>query len=89
MVQDVIEGTPHTDDYTTEAWSEMAPALKGMQAQLKAFGPLVSATLVGRGKQNGMSWYRYRIGFEKRNVLQRFVFDGQEKLASSRTEDLR
>ena len=54
MVQDVIDGTPHTDDYTTEAWNEMAPALKSMQAQLKAFGPFVSATLVGRGKGDGM-----------------------------------
>lgn len=89
MMQDVIEGTPHINDFTAQAWSEAAPALRDMQAQLKAFGPFVSVTLVERGEKEGLRWYRYRMEFEKRTVLQRFVFDGQDKLATSETEDLR
>jgi len=89
MLQDVIDGTPHIDDFTAEAWSEAAPALRDMQAQVKAFGPFVSATLVGRGRKDGMRWYSYRMEFEKRVILQRFVFNGQDKLASSQTEDVR
>jgi hypothetical protein len=89
MLQDVIDGTPHIDDFTAEAWSEAAPALRDMQAQLKTFGPFVSATLVARGKQDALRWYCYRMEFEKRTVLQRFVFDAQDKLASSQTEDIR
>jgi hypothetical protein len=88
LLQDVIDGTPHIDDFTAEAWSEVAPALRDMQARLKAFGPFVSATLVGCGKKDAMRWYCYRMDFEKRVVLQRFVFDGQDKLASSQTEDV-
>ncbi len=88
MLQDVIDGTPHIGDYTAGGWSQTAPVLKDIQAQLRACGQFVSATLVGRARKEGMKKYYYRMEFEKRTILQCFMFDAQDKLASSRTADV-
>jgi len=89
MTQDVIDGTLHRDDFTAEQWKELAPRLEETQAEVKSFGRLVSLTPVDRGVEGGKRSYRYRMEFEKTLILQRFVFDEQNKLVSSVTEDIR
>jgi len=89
MMQDVIDGTVHLDDFTADLWKEAAPGLKETQAQIKSFGRFVSLTLVDRSEEAGKRSYRYRAQFEKNTILQRFVFDEQNKLAASQTEDIR
>ena len=89
MLQDAIDGTVHLEDFTAELWKEAAPGLKEAQAQIKSFGRFVSLTLVDRSEETGKRSYRYRMEFEKNTILQRFVFDEQNKLAASQTEDIR
>jgi hypothetical protein len=89
MVQELIDGTLHADEFTDEAWKETEPGLKDNQAQVKAFGRLQSMTLVDRTEDGGKRTYRYRIEFEKCTVLQRVVFNDQNKLADSGAEDIR
>jgi hypothetical protein len=89
MVQDVTDGTIHLDDLTEDLRKEAAPELKNTQAQVKAFGRLVSLTLVDRSEKGGKRTYRYRAEYEKTTILQRLVFDEQGKLAASQTEDIR
>jgi len=89
MLQDVLDGTVHTDDFTPEAWKEAAPTLKETQAALKLFGRFNSLSLVDRSEDAGKRIYRYRLDFERGSILQQIVFDEQDKLASSQTEDIR
>jgi hypothetical protein len=89
MLKDVLEDTLHRDDFTEDAWKELAPTLKETQAEVKSFGPLTALTLVDRGEESGKHSYRYRMEFEKTTILQHFVFVEQNKLASSVTEDIR
>jgi hypothetical protein len=89
MLQDVLDGTPHSGDFTDDAWKELAPSLKDTQAEVKSFGPLTALTLVDRGEENGKRSYRYRLEFAKTTILQHFVFVEKNKLASSVTEDIR
>jgi hypothetical protein len=76
-------------DFTDESWKEVAPQLKQVQAEAKALGWLVSLTLVDRSEEGGNRSYRYRMEFEKSTLLQHLVFDPQNKVVSSRTEDIR
>ena len=89
MLQALLDGTLKADDFTAEAWNDAAPGLKDIQTQVKALGPLVSVTLVDRSEEGGKRSYRYRMEFEKNTLLQRLVFDEQNKLAASETEDVR
>ena len=89
MLQDATDGTFHLDDFTTDLWKQAAPGLKEDHAQMKAFGRLVSLTLVDRSEDGSLHSYRYRVEFEKNTVLQRFVFDDQNKLISCPAEDIR
>ena len=89
LLQELLDGTLKADDFTAEAWNYAAPGLKDTQAQVKALGKLVSVTLVDRSEEGGKRSYRYRMEFEKNTLLQRVVFDEQNKLASSQTEDVR
>jgi hypothetical protein len=89
VLQELLDGTLKADEFTAEAWNDAAPGLKDDQAQVKAMGQLVSITLVDRREEGGKRSYRYRMEFEKNTILQHFVFDEQNKLAASRTEDIR
>jgi len=87
MLQSLVDDSLHSDDFTPEAWTAAAAGLKEMQPQVKSFGPLVSLNLAARGDADGKRTYRYVFEFEKASLLQRFVFDEQDKLAESETED--
>jgi len=85
MLQNVLDGDMRRDDFTAELWKEESPKQKETQASVKSFGKLVSVTLVDRSAEGGKRSYRYRLEFEKNTLLQRFVFDEQNKLAVSST----
>ena len=76
-----------TEDYTADVWKEIAPEQEKIQADLKRLGNLVSLTLVERSNEDGRRSYRYRMEFEKITVLQHIVFDRQNKVALSESED--
>jgi len=87
--QDLLDDSMRADDYTTNAWKEVSTNRKLSQATIESLGRLVSLTLVDRSEDGGKHCYRYRIEFEKNILLQQFVFDEQNKVASCRTEDIR
>lgn len=89
MLQDLLDGTVHPDDFTAEAWREASPTLKETQLALKLFGKFNSLSLVGRSEEAGKRTYRYRLDFERGSILQNVVLDQEGKLASSATEDIR
>lgn len=89
MLQDLLDGTVHPDDFTPEAWKLVSPTLQETQVALKLFGKFNSLSLVGRSEEAGKHTYRYRLDFERGSILQNVVLDEQGKLASSETEDLR
>jgi peroxiredoxin len=67
-------------------WKEISPKQKEIQADVKSLGDFVSLTLVDRRDVDGQHSYRYRMEFKNGTVLQHFVFDKQNKLASSQSE---
>ena len=88
-LQDILDNTMHADDYTAESWKEISTNRKHSQATIKSLGRLVSLTLVDRSEESGKRCYRYRVEFEKNTIIQRFVFDEQNKILSCPAEDIR
>jgi hypothetical protein len=88
MLQNALEANMHAEDFTADLWKQESPKQEETQAILKAFGPLVSMTLVDRNTDGARRTYRYRFEFEKNTLLQRFIFDEQNKLAESNTEEI-
>jgi hypothetical protein len=88
LIQDAIGGTMRGEDYTDETWKEIAPKQQSLQSQLRSMGDLVSLTLVDRSEQGGKRTYRYLVEFKTMKVLQRFVFDGNNKVEDSDSEDV-
>jgi hypothetical protein len=86
MIQDMSSGTMHEDDFTVEAWKKALPKQKEVQANAKILGDLVSMTLVDRSDADEQRSYRYRLEFAKATLLERFVFDGQNKVATGAVE---
>lgn len=83
MMQDLIDGTEHPDDYTASAWKVLLAKQKDIQAFTKVFGDIVSLTLVEHSSVFG--WrrsYSYRVEFTQGTMLVHFVFHGRNKLAS-------
>ncbi len=89
MFQDALDGTLHADDYTPELFQEATAQLKQTQETLKTLGALVSLTLVDRSVEGGKRSYRYQVEFERNTILQHLIFDEQNRLVSSQTEDFR
>jgi hypothetical protein len=88
MEQDMYSGTMREGDYSPEVWKELAPEREKLPADLKMrLGNFVSLTLVERSTEDGMRSYRYLMEFEKITVLQHIVFDKQNRLALSESED--
>jgi hypothetical protein len=87
MEQDMVDGTMRAEDYTADVWKELAPEQTKIQADVRRLGNLVSLTLVDRGKEDGRRSYRYQMEFEKVTVLQHVVFDKQNKVTLSESED--
>jgi hypothetical protein len=88
MLQNALEANLHAEDFTAELWKQESPKQQETQAALKAFGSLVSLTLVDRAADGPKRTYRYRFQFEKNTLLQRFVFDEQNKLVEANTEEI-
>jgi hypothetical protein len=88
IMQDASVGTTKAEDYTAELWKEFSPKQAEMQADLKRLGKLLSMTLVGRWDEAGQRSYRYRTEFENATLLQRFVLDGQNRIALIRSESI-
>ncbi|HTL55016.1 MAG TPA: hypothetical protein VL361_05020 [Candidatus Limnocylindrales bacterium] len=86
MILEAADGKSHADDYTAEAWKEVAPLQNQIQADLKRLGDFISMTLVDRSDENGQHSYRYRLEFGNATILQRFVLDAQNKFASGGSE---
>ena len=88
MLHNAMEANLHAEDFTAELWKQESPKQKETQAVLKAFGALVSLTLVDRATDGAKRIYRYRFEFAKNTLLQRFVFDEQNKLVEANTEEI-
>jgi hypothetical protein len=86
MIQDAFNGTMHEEDYAAEAWKKAASKLKEIQDSAKLLGDLASMTLVERSDTNEFDSYRYRLEFAQATLVERFVFDRQNKLASGLVE---
>jgi hypothetical protein len=88
MLQNALEGKLRAEDFTAALWKEESPRQQETKESLKAFGPLVSITLVNREADGHRRVYRYRFEFQKNTLLQRFIFDEQNKLTASNTEEI-
>jgi hypothetical protein len=89
LLQDILNDTMHAKDYAPESWQEISANRRSAQATIESLGRLVGLTLVDRGEESGQRYYRYRIEFTNNTVLQRFVFDKQNKVTSCPAEDIR
>lgn len=89
MLQDALKAASREEDFTADAWKEVSAKQQETRVAIQAMGKFVSLTLVDRQEEGGKRIYRYRVEFEKNTVLQRIVFDEQNKLAVSDTEDIR
>jgi hypothetical protein len=87
VIQDLIDGTEHADDYTASAWKRLLSKQRDIQALTKRVGDIVSLTPVERSSVFG--WrrsYCYRMEFTNATLLAHFVLNGQNKLASGKME---
>ena len=87
--QDFLDDTMRADDYTADTWKEVSTDRELSQATIKSLGRFISLTLVDRSDEGGKRSYRYRLEFENNMLLQKFIFDEQNKVASCQTEDIR
>lgn len=87
MLQDTIEGKPKESDYATNIWPIISSKREDYQQQLKSFGDLGSVVLVERGELDGNRAYWYRIDFANASLLQRCVFDANDRVMDGETED--
>jgi len=86
MIQDMNNDTMHEGDFTAEAWKKASSKRKEIQTNVKLLGELVSMSLVERSDADEQRSYRYRLEFTRAILLERFVFDRQNKLASGAVE---
>jgi GMP synthase PP-ATPase subunit len=63
----------------------MAPKREAIQGDLRSLGGLVSVTLVDRSDFKPAYWYR--LEFKSKKLLQRFVFDEQNRVADVQVEE--
>jgi len=87
LLQDGIDGKMRAEDFAPGFWDQIAPKREAIQSDLKSFGELVSVALVDRGDENGRRVYRYRFEFKSIKLLQRFVFDEEDRVADVEVED--
>ncbi len=81
MVQDLMAGNPHPEDYTPEFWKETSANKKQSQAALQTLGRYVSLTLVDRREEGGNRTYLYRTEFERMTLPLKLVLDKEGKVA--------
>jgi hypothetical protein len=87
MLQHALAGKLRAVDYTSEMWKEEAPKQEETRKALESFGQFVSLAPVDYSARTEGRSYRYKIDFEKAVLLMHFVFDKDNKLALSVTED--
>jgi hypothetical protein len=88
ILHDLREGILHREAMSPELWKEEEATLKSTQMIVRAWGDLVSLTLVDSGTEGDDHVYRYRVEFTKSVLLQRFVFDPRDKLVTASQEDI-
>jgi hypothetical protein len=86
LIRDSANGAMRAEDYAPSFWSALASQQEKISAELKGLGDLVSLTLVGRLDEASHRVYRYRMEFGRAIVLQRFVFNERNQVASVQSE---
>jgi hypothetical protein len=87
MIQDLSEGTPRAEDYGDEVWKkDILPKKNKSKTELYQFGKFISMTLVDRGGTHGQRRYLYWLDFTRAAIVQRYVFDAQNRLVSGGSE---
>ena len=87
LVQNIMDGASHRDDFTVPTWEAVSLRQKEMQSATKLFGPLVAMALLERSEADDLRSYRYEVKFEKNTLVMRFVFDKQNRIADLQTEE--
>jgi hypothetical protein len=86
-IRDAGEGILHPEDCTDEFWkAEVAPKQKEIKDSVKRLGDLITIDLVDRSDDHGQRVYRYRVDCANAIILQRYVFNAQNKIVASGTE---
>ena len=86
MIQDAISGVMKSDDYTIEFWKNLSSTQKQIQYDLKKLGNFISLTLVDYKVENGKRSFRYLLEFKNATVLQQYILDENNKVASMQSE---
>lgn len=74
-------------DYAPEFWKTISGKQKEIQADLNAFGDLVSVMPVERSKEGKDRSYWYRLEFTKGTVLQMIMLDADNRVTFGNTVD--
>ena len=88
IVRNMTEGASRAEDYRSESWKALSDKQKEIQDDMKRLGEFVSLTLLEHREEKGWREYRYRLDFANVALLQRFVFDGRNKLAGTTAEGM-
>ncbi|MBN1807154.1 MAG: hypothetical protein JW837_18045 [Sedimentisphaerales bacterium] len=86
MIQNALEGTMSSDDYTEELWREISPGQNEIRAEIKRLGKFISLTLVERKTDDKKCSYRYRLEFDNAAVLMHYILNKDNKVAFSQPE---
>jgi hypothetical protein len=82
------DGSLRAEDLTPELWKELSPQLDKIHDELNQLGALREITRVETRPTDRPRSYRYRVDFQNAVVLQCFVFDEQNRIASIQSEDV-
>jgi hypothetical protein len=88
IIKDATQGALQEKDFTAELWKRESPNQKKIQMFVKSFGDIVSMSLVDRCNEGGKPCYRYQVEFKNALLLQKVVFDQQNRITASDTEDV-
>jgi hypothetical protein len=87
MIQDALNGTMRSDDYTADLWKQLFPVQKEIQSDLQnKQGELISLLLIDRQVEGGRRSYHYRLEFKKARAVEHFVLDEHNKVALMQPE---
>lgn len=89
-IREILEGATKgifsSDDFSPEFWKQFSPNIKDAQQQLNSLGKLQSLTLVENINSNAERNFLYALEFENASILQRYVFNKENKLVMIKSE---
>lgn len=82
IVRRAAEGTLAADDFTPETWTALTPYRDQLRRDLQSFGPMQSFAPIERTERDGLRHLRYRVQFQRTQIVFQFTLNSEGKLTT-------